>query len=74
MGYVNRIHDINDRRKIYISASKEGKKVASRINNAVNKQINNHLSKLNQEELEALESGLLILKKLCADCNSKDVG
>lgn len=74
MRYVNRIPDINDRRKIYISASKEGKKVASRINNAVNTQINNHLSKLNQEELEALESGLLILKKLCADCNSKDVG
>ena len=72
MGYVNRTNDINDRRKIYISASKEGKKVVSRINSAVEKQIDNHLLKLDQEELEALENGLLILKKLCADCNIKN--
>jgi len=72
LGYVNRTNDMNDRRKIYISASKEGKKVALKINNSVDKQIDHHLLKLNQEELEALENGLLILKKLCADCNIKN--
>lgn len=71
MEYVNRTNDRNDRRKIYISTTHEGKKAASEINTAIDKQIDNHLFKLNQKELETLENGLLILKKLCADCNNK---
>ncbi len=69
IGYVNRTNDINDRRKIYISITKEGEAIASKINNAINSKIDTHLVKLPQEELITLEKGLLVLQKLCLNCN-----
>ena len=70
MGYVNRTNDLNDRRKIYISTTKEGENITSEINDIIDKQIDTHLIKLSQEELEALEKGLLILQKICPNCNN----
>ena len=67
MEYVNRVNDTEDRRKIYISITKEGRKIASKINKAMEKQIDNHLIKLTQKELEVLKNGLLILQKLRSD-------
>ena len=72
MGYVSRINDINDRRKIYLSVTKSGREITSKINQSIDNQINNHLIRLTQEELEALEKGLLILQKLCFNCNNKN--
>ncbi|NLM68094.1 MAG: MarR family transcriptional regulator [Enterococcus sp.] len=72
MGYVNRTNDINDRRKIYISATQKGKMTISKINKTIDNKIDKHLFELTQKELEALENGLLILQKLCSNC-SKDV-
>ena len=72
MGYVNRTNDLDDRRKIYISITEEGKHITSKINNAVNNQIDKHLIKLSQKELETLENGLLILQRLCSNCNNKN--
>jgi len=69
MGYVNRTNDADDRRKIFVSATEEGEKITSKINKAINTQIDNHLSKLDQNELHTLENGLLILQKLCKNCN-----
>ena len=72
MGYVNRTNDLDDRRKIYISLTKEGENISSKINNAINNQIDKHLIKFSQKDLEALKNGLLILQKLCLNCNSRN--
>lgn len=69
MGYINRTNDINDRRKIYIAITQEGKKITSKINHTVDVQIDDNLIELSQEELKALKNGLLILQKLCSNCN-----
>lgn len=70
MGYVNRTNDLNDRRKVYISINQSGMNITSKINNAINNQLDNHLIKLSPMELETLEKGLLILQKLCPKCNN----
>ena len=72
MGYVNRINDIDDRRKIYLSVTKNGAEITSNINQSIDNQINNQLIKLTQEELEALGNGLMILQKLCFNCNNNN--
>ena len=71
MGYVNRTSDVDDRRKIYISASEEGKNITSIITKAINIQLDDFLNKLSQNELDTLENGLLILQKICINCNNK---
>lgn len=72
MGYVNRTNDLNDRRRVYISITKEGENIASKINKAINNRIDTHLIKLSQKELETLENGLIILQKLCLNCTNKN--
>ena len=72
MGYVSRINDIDDRRKIYLSVTKDGETITSKINQSIDNQINNHLIRLTQEELDELKKGLLILQKLCFNCNNKN--
>ena len=72
MGYVNRTNDMNDRRKIYISATPKGKMITSEINKTIDNKIDKYLFELTQKELEELQKGLLILQKLCSNCNSKD--
>ncbi len=44
MGYVSRINDIDDRRKIYLSVTKNGEEITSKINQSIDNQINNHLT------------------------------
>ena len=72
MGYVSRINDIDDRRKIYLSVTKSGREITSEINHSINTQIDSQLIILTKEELEALKKGLLILQKLCFNCNNKN--
>lgn len=73
VGYVNRTNDVNDRRRIYISLTNEGEFIVSKINKSIDKQIDKRLITLSQKELEALGNGLLVLQKLCPNCNNKDV-
>ena len=68
MGYVNRTNDINDRRKIFISLTEEGKTITAKANTAIENQMDNHLIQLTQQELESLKNGLLILQKMCSNC------
>ena len=70
IGYVNRTNDQNDRRRVYISITEAGKKITSKINGAINVQLDSQLIKLSQKELESLENGLIILQKLCLNCNN----
>lgn len=69
MGYVKRTNDINDRRKIYISATPEGEMITSVINKTIDSKVDKHLVELTQKELEALKNGLLVLQKLSTNCN-----
>jgi len=72
MGYVNRTNDIHDRRKIYISLTQEGMKTIDEINKSIDIQFDKRLTILTQIELETLQDGLVILKKLCPNCNVMD--
>lgn len=72
LGYVNRTNDQDDRRRVYISITKEGKSITSKINDAINNLLDNRLIILSETELETLENGLIILQKLCLNCNDKD--
>ncbi len=72
LGYVNRTNDHDDRRRVYISITKEGKSITSKINDAINNQLDNRLIILSETELETLENGLIILQKLCLNCNEKN--
>ena len=69
LGYIDRVYDKNDRRKLYISATSSGDKLTKKINEAIDIQLDNYLMELNQEELTALENGLKVLQKLCKNCN-----
>ncbi|HSH52531.1 MAG TPA: MarR family transcriptional regulator, partial [Bacteroidales bacterium] len=69
LGYVERTNDINDRRKIYLSATKEGKMITSKINKTIDNEVNKYLADLTQIELDALKNGLLVLQKLYLNCN-----
>ena len=72
MNYVNRTNDVDDRRRVYISITKQGKNIMSKINKAINNQLDNRLIKLSKTELETLENGLIILQKLCLNCNDNN--
>lgn len=72
MGYINRTNDLTDRRRVYISITPKGKDITSLINEAINNQIDKHLIKFSQKELETLENGLIILQKLCSNCTTKN--
>lgn len=71
MGYVNRTNDVDDKRRVYISITKEGEKTY-KISNAINNQLDNRLTILSQRELQTLENGMIILQKLCFNCNDKN--
>lgn len=70
MDYVNRTNDSIDRRKIYISLTKEGEKILLEINKSVDNQLDNRLAALTLKESETLENGLKVLQKLCLNCNN----
>lgn len=72
LDYVNRTNDQKDRRRVYISITKEGKRITSKINEAINNLLNNRLILLSETEIETLENGLIILQKLCLNCNNKE--
>lgn len=72
MGYVNRTNDIDDRRKIYISVTKEGERITSKINFTIDSQIDDRLVKLTEKEIDTLKNGLLMLQKFCFNCNKEN--
>lgn len=72
MGYVNRTNDVHDRRKIYISATKDGERITSKINFTIDNQIDDRLVKLTGKEIDTLKNGLLMLQKFCFNCNKEN--
>ena len=66
LGYVERRNDSKDRRKIYLSITKEGIEITSKIKKNIEFQLKKNLEKLSPEELNNLESGLKVLYKFCS--------
>ena len=66
LGYVVRKNDSKDRRKIYLSITKEGIEITSKIKKNIEFQLKKNLEKLSPEELNNLESGLKVLYKFCS--------
>ncbi len=68
LGYVERWPDTSDRRKIYVSITKEGEKIAGKINLRMKEQFYKDIKTMSTEELSDLEKGLKVLRKLCSSC------
>ncbi len=66
LGYANRLADTSDRRKIYVSITKEGNKIAEKINTRIKERFNKDIKVLSQNELNDLEKGLKVLNKFCS--------
>ena len=71
LDYVDRKHDINDRRKIHLSITDRGKEITDQINNNIDLQVDGILNKLSKEEIKDLAVGLKVLHKFCSLCNNK---
>lgn len=66
LGYVERKNDIEDRRKIYLSLTKKGIEIVSKIKKNIDLQLKNNLKNLSPEELNNMENGLKVLYKFCS--------
>ncbi len=65
LGYVERWADTKDRRKIFISLTKEGSLITEKINTRIKERFHKDIDVLSQNELDELEKGLKVLNKLC---------
>jgi len=65
LGYAERWADTSDRRKIYVSITKDGNKIAKKINTRIKERFNEDIKGLSQNELNELEKGLKVLNKFC---------
>ena len=68
LGYVIRWPDTSDRRKIYVSITKDGKEITEKINLRMKEQFYQDIKTMSAEELNDLEKGLKVLRKLCSSC------
>ena len=65
LGYVERWADTKDRRKIFISLTKDGSQITEKINTRIKERFHKDIDVLSQNELDELEKGLKVLNKLC---------
>ena len=66
LGYVKRWPDTSDRRKIYVSITKNGKQITEKINTRIKERFHEDIKVLSQHELNELEKGLKVLNKFCS--------
>ncbi|MCK5134390.1 MAG: MarR family transcriptional regulator [Bacteroidales bacterium] len=66
LGYVERWSDTQDRRKIYVSITKDGEKITEKINTRIKERFYEDIKVLSQNDLNELEKGLKVLNKLCS--------
>ena len=65
LGYVRRVPDANDRRKIYLEITDSGKTLVEQINLAIAQRLDEVLQRLSAQEIVVLEQGLEVFTKLC---------
>ena len=66
LGYVERFADEKDRRKIYVSITKEGHSISQKIYLKIKERFNEDIKVLSEDELNDLEKGLIVLNKFCS--------
>ena len=66
LGYVERWADTSDRRKIYVSITKDGRQISGEIITRIKERFNEDIKILSQNELNELEKGLKVLNKFCS--------
>ena len=66
LGYVERWADTSDRRKIYVSITKDGNKITEEINTRIKERFYEDIKVLSQSELNDLEKGLKVLSTFCS--------
>ena len=65
-GYVERWADTSDRRKIYVSITKEGNIITEGINTRIKERSHEDIKVLTENELNDLEKGLKVLNRFCS--------
>jgi len=71
MSLVKRVYDKNDRRKIFLYLTPEGKKTAAEINQNIDVVVNRLLSDFSEDEISELAVGLKAFNKICSICISR---
>jgi len=66
LGYVERLLDPHDRRKIFIILTKEGIFITEKIYKRIKERFYEDLKELSGQEMDDLERGLKVLVKLCS--------
>jgi len=66
LGYVERWADTSDRRKIYVSITKEGNILTEKINTRIKERFHEDIKVLTENELNDLEKGLKVLNRFCS--------
>lgn len=71
LGYVERFADTEDRRKIFVSITKEGSEITKKIHVRMKERFHEDIQILSQDELNKLEQGLMVLRKFSSVCDQK---
>lgn len=74
LGYVERVPDRDDRRKINVSITKKGRALVERIGTQIGRRVEETLLLLSAREIEVLEKGLVVFEKFCTLCNEAEHG
>ncbi len=65
LGYVSRVSDANDRRKIYLEITDSGRALVEQINLAIVQRLDEVLQRFSAQEIALLEQGLAVFEQLC---------
>ncbi len=66
LGFIEREADTKDRRKIFISLTKEGSLITEKISIRIKERFHEDIKVLTQNDLDELERGLKVLNKFCS--------
>ncbi len=66
LGYVERRADTKDRRRIFVSITKDGSEITEQIILRMKNRFREDIKVLSQNELNELEQGLKVLNKFCS--------
>ena len=74
LGFIERLEDPNDRRKVLICIREKGTEITELINKRIQEYLHENIQKLEDEEIKDLERGLIVLHKFCLSCEEKSKG
>lgn len=69
-GYVRRVSEPGDRRRIYLQLTEAGRRACEAAEQQMGAELAARLAHLTDEELESLERGLVVLERVVGDLES----